>query len=136
MVLALTPRSNTGVTASSATTVAVIRVAPQVTQRITIATVDAPVVRGVALAPFAQIPNGVSSAATRDHPPRAAQALPDPNETIIVVTEDMTYRLHWAVLKLFDPPDGALVLDSGGALIGHFDGSVLVAAGEHLALDD
>ena len=135
MALALAPRSDSGMT-SAATTVVVIRVSPQVTPRLATSTSDSTSVRGVALAPFAQIPNGVSSAATRDHPQRTAQSLPEPGDTILVVTHDMTYRLHWEVLELLDPPDGAVVLDADGDLIGHFDDSVLVAADSHLVIND
>ena len=54
----------------------------------------------------------------------------------IVLTDEMVYRLPWRALTSLDLPDGAVVLDLTGGLLGHVDGGAIVAADPDLAHQD
>lgn len=136
IVLALAPGRSSNVGTASATTIAVIDAAPVVSPRLTIVTIDTTLSRNAALAPLTRIPNAVSAA----FPPRegrsAARSLPAPTDAVIVLTDEMTYRLPWAALPWLDAPDGSVVLDEYGDLLGHIDGHTLVAASPELVDQD
>ncbi len=57
---------------------------------------------------------------------RAAQSLPDASDTVVVATDDFTYWLKWAALPWLELPEGSVVLDAGGELVGHVRGGRLV----------
>lgn len=124
MVVVLAPRQSSGPIAVSASTAPVrtitVSAAPP-------AATDDP--SGTRLVSLTRIPAAVSSmtpARAGTHP--AARTLPDPDAAVVVVTDDMTYRLAWAALPWLQMTDGALVFDADGHLIGRVRGDRLVIA--------
>ena len=135
LALALGPARSGDVGTASATTVAMID-APALVTPLTIETPNSSKARSVALAPFTQTPRHVASASTPNEAPHAATALPDPDDPVLVLTDDMVYRLPWGALSGIDLPDGAIVIDLMGGLIGHVDDDVIVAADPQLVNQD
>lgn len=136
IVLALTPARSSDVGTASATTIAVIDAEPVISPRLTIVTIDTSVSRNASLAPLTRIPNAVSAVI----PPRdgrsPARSLPGPTDAVIVLTDEMTYRLPWAALPWLDAPDGSVVLDEYGDLLGRIEGHTLIAASPELVGQD
>ena len=136
LALAIAPAQRGDLTTASATTVAVIDEPAVVTPRLTIASPDAPTARSVSLTPLRQTPRHVASAAMPDDAPHAAVRLPDGDDPVIVLTDEMVYRLPWRALSRLDLPDGALVIDVTGGLLGHVEGGAIVSADPPLAHQD
>lgn len=136
LALALVPAERGDVTTASATTVVIMDSRALVAPRLTIAAPDGPEARAVALTPLHQTPRHVASVSTPSDAAHAASTLPEPNDPVIVLTDEMIYRLPWQALARLELPDGALVIDVFGGRLGHVEDGEIVAADPGLADPD
>lgn len=124
MVVAILPQQTADPLVSATTApVAAVRVARSD------ATADSARARLVSVT---RIPNQVSSAglpAPDDLP--IADAVPEGDQPVIVLTDDFTYWVEWSALPRLDLPEESIIVDAGGALVGHVSDGDLV-----LAIDD
>ncbi len=136
LTLALVPAQRGDVTTASVTTVAVITDPALITPRLTIAAPEPQATRSAALTPLRPTPRNIASVSTPSDAPHTAVDIPDADDPVIVLTDQMIYRMAWRALAGIDLPDGAIVIDLTGGLLGHVDDGAIVAAHPDLAHDD
>ena len=136
LALALVPAQRGDVTTASVTTVAVITDPAVVAPRLTVAAAKPQAARSAALTPLRRTPRNIASVSTPSDAPHTAVDVPDADDPVIVLTDQMIYRLPWRALTSIELPDGAIVVDLTGGLLGHVEDGAMVAAHPDLAHHD
>lgn len=133
MVVVMTPRPSSSPVAISVTTsplaAAVTVVDIDAAQAATVRSKRPSAVRpttNALLSSFAAYPHAVMSAPQPGlDNVQVADHRPTNGDTVFVRTDDVTYRLAWSMLPMIDVPDGSVVFDASGAIVGRISGGDL-----------
>lgn len=124
LVVVVTPRPAAGPLSISATTSPVVRVLSPDPAPFQATLPARPTVRLVSS--FTAYPHSIASASVADvDGTSVADEEPSASAAVLVRTDKVTYRLKWSQVPMLSAPDGTVVYDLDGQVVGRFIGGEL-----------